>query len=80
MCTFNCFIVLVYVRCYSFSIIMATARPFVTSNFFYLGPLQSYWSAIPLSDGWSIIYKISTLIILTYVMNPIKLMFLPRGV
>ena len=44
-----------------------------------LGPLQSYWSAIPLSDGWSIIYKISTLTILTYAMNQIKLMFLPRG-
>ena len=44
-----------------------------------MDPLQSYWSAIPLSDGWSTIYKISTLTIVTYVMNPIKLMFLPRG-
>ena len=37
-CTFNCFIVLVYVRCYSFSIIMETAQPFVTSENFVNGP------------------------------------------
>ena len=75
-CTFNCFIVFVL-------------RPLLiffdyngdgTTKILYLGPLQSYWSAIPLSDGWSIIYKIGTLTILIYVMNPIKLMFLPRGV
>ena len=75
---------LVIVRCYSFFIIMATAQPFVTSENVVPGPTSIYWSAVLFSDGWSVIYVTSTMIsqqpTQVYIMIPIKLMFLLRGV